>query len=70
MLDRTADGVANDPAATATATLAALRSIAHSGPTVYLPSHDPHSQARLATLTEAPRDRAAARTASGVVVTA
>jgi glyoxylase-like metal-dependent hydrolase (beta-lactamase superfamily II) len=65
MLDGTADGVTNDPG-NATATLAALRSIAESRPTVYLPSHDPHSQERLVTLTEAPADRAAALTAPGV----
>jgi glyoxylase-like metal-dependent hydrolase (beta-lactamase superfamily II) len=59
MLDGSADGVTNDPG-TATATLAALRSIAESRPTVYLPSHDPHSQARLARLAERPAVRAGA----------
>jgi N-acyl homoserine lactone hydrolase len=49
MLDGVADGVTGDPAVAA-ATLAALRSLAQSRPTVYLPSHDPESRGRLAAL--------------------
>jgi N-acyl homoserine lactone hydrolase len=49
MLDGTADGVTNDPA-TANVTLTALRTLARSRPTVYLPSHDPASQDRLAAM--------------------
>jgi glyoxylase-like metal-dependent hydrolase (beta-lactamase superfamily II) len=47
MLDGIADGVTND-ARTARSTLAALRALAHSRPTLYLPSHDPDSPRRLA----------------------
>lgn len=46
MLDGTADGVTNNPT-TANATLTALGTLAHSRPTVYLPSHDPDSENRL-----------------------
>ncbi len=49
MLDGTADGVTNDPT-TAKATLTALRTLAQTRPTVYLPSHDPASQDRLAAM--------------------
>lgn len=49
MLDGIADGVTNDPH-TAQSTLAALRALAHSRPTVYLPSHDPDSPRRLANM--------------------
>jgi N-acyl homoserine lactone hydrolase len=49
MLDGAADGVTNDPT-TAKATLTALRTLANSRPTVYLPSHDPDSQNRLAAM--------------------
>jgi N-acyl homoserine lactone hydrolase len=47
MLDGIADGVTND-ARTARSTLASLRALAHSRPTIYLPSHDPDSPRRLA----------------------
>jgi glyoxylase-like metal-dependent hydrolase (beta-lactamase superfamily II) len=65
MLEATADGVTNDPA-TARATLTALRTLAQTRPTVYLPSHDPKSRNRLAAMqvaaaTEPSADAAAAR---------
>jgi N-acyl homoserine lactone hydrolase len=47
MLDNTADGVTND-LMTTKATLTALRALARARRTVYLPSHDPDSQHRLA----------------------
>jgi len=47
MFDGIADGVTND-ARTARSTLAALRALADSRPTIYLPSHDPDSPRRLA----------------------
>jgi len=47
MLAGVADGVTND-ARTARSTLAALRALAQSRPTIYLPSHDPDSPRRLA----------------------
>ena len=47
MLDGIADGITNDPH-TAHSTLAALRALAYSRPTIYLPSHDPDSPRRLA----------------------
>jgi N-acyl homoserine lactone hydrolase len=49
MLAGIADGVTND-VRTARSTLAALRALAHSRPTVYLPSHDPDSPRRLASM--------------------
>jgi N-acyl homoserine lactone hydrolase len=49
MLDGVADGVTND-VRTARSTLAALRALAQSRPTVYLPSHDPDSPRRLASM--------------------
>jgi N-acyl homoserine lactone hydrolase len=49
MLDGIADGVTND-VRTARSTLAALRALAQSRPTVYLPSHDPDSVRRLASM--------------------
>ena len=47
MLKGIADGVTND-VRTARSTLAAIRALADSRPTVYLPSHDPDSPRRLA----------------------
>jgi N-acyl homoserine lactone hydrolase len=47
MLDGAADGVTADPA-TATSTLNALRALTEQRPCVYLPTHDPVSQDRLA----------------------
>ena len=49
MLDDAADGVTQDPA-TLRRTLGLIRALAASEPTVYLPSHDPGSAARLAAL--------------------
>ena len=49
MLDDAADGVTQDPA-TLRRTLGLIRALAASEPTVYLPSHDPASAARLAAL--------------------
>jgi glyoxylase-like metal-dependent hydrolase (beta-lactamase superfamily II) len=49
MLDGLADGVTNDPT-TANATLTALSTLAKDRRTVYLPSHDPDSQVRLAAM--------------------
>jgi N-acyl homoserine lactone hydrolase len=49
MLDGKADGVTKD-VRTARSTLAALRALAQSRPTVYLPSHDPDSPRRLASM--------------------
>jgi glyoxylase-like metal-dependent hydrolase (beta-lactamase superfamily II) len=49
MLNATADGVTNNPT-TAKATLTALRALAQTRPTVYLPSHDPDNQDRLAAM--------------------
>ncbi len=46
LLDDAADGVTQDPA-TARRTLALIRALAASEPTVYLPSHDPDSTRRL-----------------------
>jgi N-acyl homoserine lactone hydrolase len=53
MLGGIADGVTND-VRTARSTLAALRALAYSRPTIYLPSHDPDSQLRLANKQPAP----------------
>jgi glyoxylase-like metal-dependent hydrolase (beta-lactamase superfamily II) len=50
MLEGAADGVTADPA-TATETLGALRALSEQRPCVYLPTHDPASQKRLAALT-------------------
>jgi N-acyl homoserine lactone hydrolase len=50
MLDGIADGVTNDPT-TANASLTALSNLAKNRRTIYLPSHDPASQARLAAST-------------------
>jgi N-acyl homoserine lactone hydrolase len=47
MLDGAADGVSPDPP-TARATLARIQQVVRQRPTVYLPSHDPESVARLA----------------------
>jgi N-acyl homoserine lactone hydrolase len=47
MLDGVADGVSPDPA-TARTTLARIQALVRQRPTVYLPSHDPESVARLA----------------------
>jgi glyoxylase-like metal-dependent hydrolase (beta-lactamase superfamily II) len=49
MLEGVADGVTNDVQA-ARSTLAAIRALAHSRATVYLPSHDPDSPRRLASM--------------------
>ena len=49
LLDDAADGVTQDPA-TARRTLGLIRALAASEPTVYLPSHDPDSPARLRAL--------------------
>lgn len=49
MLDGIADGVTNDTD-TARSTLVALRALASSRPTIYLPSHDPDSSRRLANM--------------------
>ncbi len=49
LLDDIADGVTRDPT-TARRTLALIRALAASEPTVYLPSHDPRSAARLRAL--------------------
>ncbi len=51
MLDGIADGVTND-VRTARSTLAALRALVDSRPTIYLPSHDPDSPGRLNRLRE------------------
>lgn len=63
MLDGIADGVTND-ARTARRTLAAIRALAQSRPTIYLPSHDPDSPRRLAEREPAagPEDRSAPAT--------
>jgi glyoxylase-like metal-dependent hydrolase (beta-lactamase superfamily II) len=47
MLDEAADGVTTDPA-TATATLSAIRALTEQRACVYLPTHDPESESRLA----------------------
>jgi glyoxylase-like metal-dependent hydrolase (beta-lactamase superfamily II) len=57
MLDGLADGVTNDERTTRD-TLAGLRALAHSRPTIYLPSHDPHSPRRLTTMEAAARPEA------------
>ena len=49
MVDDAVDGVTQDPA-TLRRTLGLIRALAASEPTVYLPSHDPDSAARLAAL--------------------
>jgi glyoxylase-like metal-dependent hydrolase (beta-lactamase superfamily II) len=49
MLGGIADGVTSD-VRTARSTLAAIRALADSRPTVYLPSHDPDSPRRLASM--------------------
>ena len=49
MLEEAADGVTRDPA-TARATLRALHSLTAGRPSVYLPTHDPESQTRLASI--------------------
>lgn len=54
MLAGIADGVTNDTD-TARSTLAALRALAESRPTIYLPSHDPDSPRRLASMQPAIR---------------
>jgi N-acyl homoserine lactone hydrolase len=66
MLDGVADGVTND-VRTARSTLGALRALADSRPTIYLPSHDPDSPRRLASLQAAVVDgsRGAAPAAAG-----
>jgi N-acyl homoserine lactone hydrolase len=57
MLAGIADGVTNDTS-TARRTLAALRELARSRPTIYLPSHDPDSTRRLAGMQPAIRHQA------------
>jgi glyoxylase-like metal-dependent hydrolase (beta-lactamase superfamily II) len=53
MVDDAVDGVTQDPAALRR-TLGLIRELAASEPTVYLPSHDPDSAARLAALEPVP----------------
>lgn len=59
MLAGTVDGVSADER-TAKATLAAIRRFAADTPTIYLPTHDPQSAARLARNSRSPRQTTAA----------
>jgi glyoxylase-like metal-dependent hydrolase (beta-lactamase superfamily II) len=63
MLEGVVDGVAPDEAS-ARETLARIRTLAAEAPTVYVPSHDPESEARLLAREPVPGAPAAAGTAS------